>query len=190
MEVETRFPPPWPGEISFSGPRRRSLERLGPRGSLPPRRHNTSHYVIRASLDTAIYHSSARIPIYRSSPYACKTLPISPIPLRPFSSLSTSPVERKEGRQSRKTIGAAIVPTIEDRLWISYRRVMLGSIEEKFRFFFSPRRWILERYLLVRWRIRNICWLDGWSDKYALLYLKCTGTVREDGARGEQELDD
>lgn len=116
MEVETRFPPPWPGEISFSGPRRRSLERLGPRGSLPPRRHNTSHYVIRASLDTAIYHSSARIPIYRSSPYACKTLPISPIPLRPFSSLSTSPVERKEGRQSRKTIGAAIVPTIEDRL--------------------------------------------------------------------------
>ena len=98
MEVETRFPPPWPGEISFSGPRRRSLERLGPRGSLPPRRHNTSHYVIRASLDTAIYHSSARIPIYRSSPYACKTLPISPIPLRPFSSLSTSPVERKEGR--------------------------------------------------------------------------------------------
>lgn len=89
----------------FSGPRRsRESERLGPRGS----RHNTSHYVIRASLDTAIYHSSARTPIYRSSPYACKTLPASP--LRPFrSSLSMSSVERKEGRKAlaraRKTIG-------------------------------------------------------------------------------------
>lgn len=97
------------GEISFRGLQKASLSLFlsleMPRSSWVPHRHNTSHYVIRASLDTAIYHSSARIPIYRSSPYACKTQPTSSPSLRafqvPLSSLSMSPVERKEGSRSR-----------------------------------------------------------------------------------------
>lgn len=103
MEVETRFSQ---AKFLFGASRRPlslffSLEM--PRSSWVPHRHNTSHYVIRASLDTAIYHSSARIPIYRSSPYACKTQPTSSLRAFqvPLSSLSMSPVERKEGSRSR-----------------------------------------------------------------------------------------
>lgn len=90
VEVEIRFSV---ARRNFSGAQKVSGERA--RSSWVPHRHNTSHYVIRASLDTAIYHSSARIPIYRSSPYVCKTLSasLSPVvqtvrPLRPCSPLS------------------------------------------------------------------------------------------------------
>lgn len=104
---ETRFSVA--GRNFFGGPdQTRGLERERERArvarsSWVPHRHNTSHYVIRASLDTAIYHSSARTPIYRSSPYACKTLllPLPPSPPLGPALLFVYEPRRKEGARSR-----------------------------------------------------------------------------------------
>lgn len=106
-EVEKHVSP-WQGEISLGARTRpgasRERERArAARSSWVPHRHNTSHYVIRASLDTAIYHSSARTPIYRSSPYACKTLllPLPPSPPLGPALLFVYEPRRKEGARSR-----------------------------------------------------------------------------------------